>query len=265
MYEPRDEPPALTPREWQVFELLRRGFEDHRIAQVLGITEAEAHRHVSEVVRKLGITDDDLAAWQPERAAGKAPDGAGKRRILGSRAARIAGGVAAAVVAVIIAVIGLSLLLDDDGTVRAPEDGDPTARWPTRGDHWHAALDIWICGEAQDAVPGFPGGVHTHSDGFIHIHPMEPDEEGPGASLSRFFEYGGGALTHDRLQVPGSSSVHNIGDTCPDGTPGTIKVWVNGQRIDDFPVYIPQDGDDIIVAFGPSAEPIPQTPRPIER
>jgi DNA-binding CsgD family transcriptional regulator len=69
---PRGRPPhpdILTPREWQVLELLRQRLTNEQIAQRLDISLAGAKYHVSEILTKLGLTSrEEAAAWQPEPA-----------------------------------------------------------------------------------------------------------------------------------------------------------------------------------------------------
>ena len=48
-------PDILTPREWEVLELLRDGASNAQIAERLGITERTAKFHVSEILSKLGL------------------------------------------------------------------------------------------------------------------------------------------------------------------------------------------------------------------
>lgn len=120
---------------------------------------------------------------------------------------------------------------------------------PHIGDHWHAVYEIWVCGEKQTVLPRFEGGVHTHGSGVIHIHPTTASEEGPGAALAKFFEYGGYMLTRDSIAIPGVAMRN--GDSCEDGGPGQVRVLVNGAPIEDFVSYIPNDGDKIRIGFGP--------------
>jgi hypothetical protein len=128
---------------------------------------------------------------------------------------------------------------------------------PRQGDNWSAAYQIVICGESQPNVPTWEGGVNTYGDGLIHIHPSVADEEGKGARLVKWFEYGGNRLgtgaklTKTELQVPGQSEVWKNGDECPDGTQGVLQVFVNDKKMDDWSGYIPQDGDQIRIVFGP--------------
>ncbi|MEX1254549.1 MAG: glutamate racemase [Dehalococcoidia bacterium] len=78
-------PDILTPREWQVLRLLRRGCSNREIAARLGISPGGAKYHVGEILSKLGaasrretallrLSDDDFpfvtsasATWRPRR------------------------------------------------------------------------------------------------------------------------------------------------------------------------------------------------------
>jgi len=55
-------PDILTPREWEVLELLRSGASNAQIAERLGITERTAKFHVSEILSKLGVDSREQAA-----------------------------------------------------------------------------------------------------------------------------------------------------------------------------------------------------------
>jgi len=93
----------------------------------------------------------------------------------------------------------------------------------------------------------------------MHIHPFSADEEDAGARLVKWFEYGGGVLDEDRVRLPGSSETYENGDECPDGTIGLVQVFVNGNLETDYEEYIPQDGDSIVIVFGPDREFVRQT------
>ena len=126
---------------------------------------------------------------------------------------------------------------------------------PRINDHWHAPYSYIVCGQRQPNFPTWEGvGVHTHADGVIHIHPFTPSEEGGGARLIKWFEYGGGKLTADEVQAPGSSKTYHNGDLCPDGRPGQVQVFVSGAKLDDLRRYIPHDGDVVRIVFGPPEE-----------
>jgi DNA-binding NarL/FixJ family response regulator len=47
----------LTPREWEVLELLDAGAPTRAIGEALGISEVTVRRHVSGVLAKLGVAD----------------------------------------------------------------------------------------------------------------------------------------------------------------------------------------------------------------
>lgn len=114
----------------------------------------------------------------------------------------------------------------------------------------------------MEPFPEFDGGVCTHGDGLIHVHPTVLSEEGEGASLVEFFANAGGALTKNTLQVPGDKPWRN-GNVCSDGRPGRVVVVVNqGPLNDDLETYVPQDGDRILVAFVPAGSVVPPVPPP---
>ncbi len=68
-------PDILTPREWEVLNLLRVNFSNAQIADRLGITERTAKFHVSEILSKLGLTSrEEAAIWSPpEQKPKRAP------------------------------------------------------------------------------------------------------------------------------------------------------------------------------------------------
>src|SRR5207247_10296253 len=65
----RPHPDILTPREWEVLDLLRERPTNEQIAERLGITLDGAKYHVSEILSKLGVaTREEAAAWRAGRA-----------------------------------------------------------------------------------------------------------------------------------------------------------------------------------------------------
>lgn len=59
-------PDILTPREWEVLDLIRAGLTNDEIAARLGISLQGAKFHVSEILTKLQLPDRTAAArWQP--------------------------------------------------------------------------------------------------------------------------------------------------------------------------------------------------------
>lgn len=140
---------------------------------------------------------------------------------------------------------------DGGSDERALGERDVSAQdGPHIGDHWHASYVVFICTSQQLPFRLWEGGVHTHDDGIIHIHPTVPSEEGDGATLARWFEYGGGLLTQTQMRMPGTDQTLTNGDPCPDGVPGILQVFANSERLDNWIDYIPQHGDEVVIVFG---------------
>ena len=118
---------------------------------------------------------------------------------------------------------------------------------PTVSDHWHVDYSIEICGEIQPDLPEFPGGVHTHGDGQIHIHPHSPDEAGQNANLGLFFNRAGVKVTESAIEI--YDKKYTNGDLCGDEG-GSMKVFINEAVVDNFLTYVPQDDDKVRIVFG---------------
>ena len=105
-------------------------------------------------------------------------------------------------------------------------------------DHWHEVLGVQICGtwvsdpplfDNRADNPGVLAGLHTHGDGFIHIHPRYADEGGNHATLGLFMKFGGWSVASDSMSLwagpsfDPSKKTWTNGDKCPgaDGKPGT--------------------------------------------
>jgi len=123
------------------------------------------------------------------------------------------------------------------------------------GDHWHARLTIELCGRVLPPLPPGPGDVHTHGDGLIHIHPQTPRTAGTNASLESFFRTTPVRITPDSIDIAGER--YRNGDRCPDGRAGTLRAQVRRaaeegfRELRDFLGYLPRDGDEIRIVFGP--------------
>ncbi len=63
-------PEALTSRQQQIAELLKRGMRNGQIATQLGISVHTVRRHVEQVFRRLGVNNRRAAADALRRAAG---------------------------------------------------------------------------------------------------------------------------------------------------------------------------------------------------
>jgi DNA-binding NarL/FixJ family response regulator len=64
---------GLTSREAQVLGMVRRGHSTASIANVLGITPVTVRRHISGLVRKLGVADRAGLVHVPRRSAQRGP------------------------------------------------------------------------------------------------------------------------------------------------------------------------------------------------
>lgn len=113
------------------------------------------------------------------------------------------------------------------------------------GDHWHDAYLIHSCGE--DLPPGTnqngPGGIHTHADGLIHVHPSQAWAAGTNANFGLFIDAMGGELS-DEVYTPGPGEVDTVlseAEGC-DGEPAVLQLafWANPFS-DEDPVIITED------------------------
>jgi hypothetical protein len=143
-----------------------------------------------------------------------------------------------------VAVVVL-LVIAGSGRAGRPESAP---RGAGVGDHWHARYQIVFCGWMLPPLPGFPGGIHTHGDGVIHIHPGSRDEAGPHATLGAFFRSAGARLTGSSLELPGWVPMRN-GDPCPDHRPGRWRLHVNGRMEPGMDRYLLEDGDEVRLEF----------------
>lgn len=182
---------------------------------------------------------------------------------------------------VVLGVVGIVFSRSDDSAAVPPQPGNASTGAP--GDHWHAAFAVNICGTWIDPPgefeqiadnPNVTPGIHTHGDGFIHIHPFTRSEGGNKATLGRFLDYGGWGVSSDSIDLgenqrawvglpadPGKRSWSN-GDKCPPGTPMAGRTGVLQWSLDcedetgnpsDLKL---QDLEVIAIAFLPKQEPI---------
>jgi hypothetical protein len=163
---------------------------------------------------------------------------------------------------IVIAILVVAGVVAVVASMGGSDDG------PAVGDHWHAALGVDICGEFLPNAPSFEeragteerAGLHSHGDGLMHLHPFVEDEAGGNATVGRFFEYGGGLVTEERIVAWDDTDVAS-GQSCPDGRVAAIRWSVNGEEQSGNPGdYVPEDGDVITIAFLPEGEPIPEPP-----
>jgi len=151
-----------------------------------------------------------------------------------------------------VVLAGGLLTRNDSASAAAPQP--PSAANPA-GDHWHAAFAVNICGEWLPNPPTFETaannpnlrtGIHTHGDGFVHIHPFYSSEAGANATLGKFFTYGGWKVSQDSLDVWTGPTAEpdkwSNGDKCPNtegvagkGEPGRVVFQVDCKSVSGNP------------------------------
>ncbi|MEM8905822.1 MAG: hypothetical protein AAGA17_12095 [Actinomycetota bacterium] len=140
-----------------------------------------------------------------------------------------------------------------------------------QGDHWHAAYGLFVCIDDTFRPPLVDDGpdqtgIHTHADGFIHIHPFSARARGSRATTGVFFEQVGVEVSDDEWTLPGDEVIAN-GDECSDGTEGEWRV-AKWDAVDDPEpeifgggfdrIRFRDDGEVFTFFFGPSDAEIPQ-------
>lgn len=136
----------------------------------------------------------------------------------------------------------------------------PLTRGASVGEHWHASYRIYICGKRLANYPNAEGEIHSHGDGFLHIHPHTQAFSGDNATLGTFlrlYETGLGQLPNgNRVLTFPDGTTYEDGDTCPGSKEKhDIEVLNKGKPITGDPgAFIPHEGDAIVIRFGPQGE-----------
>ena len=149
---------------------------------------------------------------------------------------------------------------------------DPTIEHPDFNDHWHTAYGIYICDQFKPPMPQ-PSrllGLHTHTDGLIHVEPnvtASVNDTGKNANVGRFAEgQPGFKITKTTLEYPGDRTYKN-GDKCGSKV-GKVKVLVWENENDDTPEDATDDPHGIRIrdlqlvtfAFVPEGTDVPKPP-----
>ncbi len=133
--------------------------------------------------------------------------------------------------------------------------------------HWHADYKIFVCGEELDLAD--PTGLanrigtsalHEHNDGRIHVEGTIKELD--SVFLANYFAAIGGELEEDHLVYPTGEKIYDYknNDLCQNGKKGTLKVYINGKKTENFEDHIiyPNSrvppGDCIIVLFDETNE-----------
>jgi hypothetical protein len=166
---------------------------------------------------------------------------------------------------------------------RADEKEEALGDHPTIQDHWHAAYGVRICADADgEREGGFqppfvsendPAGIHTHSDGVIHIHPFGSGSAGDNATLGVFFDAMGVTINDDTIDLGNDVKVTEGDATCgANNRDAIVQVarWENARETEGVePEIITEGIEDInfqndseayTVAFAPEGADIPPPP-----
>lgn len=159
---------------------------------------------------------------------------------------------------VILIIAGAGLFL---ATLKPAESNYDVSGFPNGFIHWHADVNVIVCGENRKLPEGLPGSfigterLHTHdkaqninslpgSDGNGIVHTEGnvralPQEHTLGKFMSNIGVRFGNETIMDKKN----------GDTCPDGSVGTVKVFLNGNPLGDPVNYLLRDKDLIRIEF----------------
>ncbi len=131
------------------------------------------------------------------------------------------------------------------GSNYEPSTGQPMTQGAV---HWHADLKIFTCGEFRDLSNLGSGSthvgtpvLHTHGDNKIHVEGQVDQPE--DISLASYFDAINKEFSNNTILDKTN------GDECPDGEPGEVKLFVNGERNYEYDNYVVQNGDSIKITF----------------
>jgi len=115
--------------------------------------------------------------------------------------------------------------------------------------HWHASLDVFICGNKMDVPKEAPVGehhlglplLHTHADRLIHIEGQVWKKE--DISFGAYM---------DAINVPFSNDTimeYKNDGMCNDGKLNKVKMLVNGKENFELRNYVVKDKDKIEIRY----------------
>ncbi|MEK6862001.1 MAG: hypothetical protein AABY07_08610 [Nanoarchaeota archaeon] len=115
--------------------------------------------------------------------------------------------------------------------------------------HWHAELNVYICGKKVGVPEELPQGqhhlglplLHTHADGLIHIEGQIWKKE--DITLGAYM---------DAINVPFANNTiidYKNDGMCNDGKSNKIKMLVNGEESSEFRNYVVNDKDKIEIRY----------------
>lgn len=159
---------------------------------------------------------------------------------------------------------------------------------PSLTDHWHSAYTVWDCTDVDGAEGGHqpifegrrnsqgypydPVGIHSHSDGLIHIHPFTANAAGEDATMAKFFETMFVTMDQNGITASEFGVISAVGAEC-DGEPAVMQIvrWSNAltavasapdERIyEDFgEMHFQKDGEAFTIALAPRDAEVPLPP-----
>lgn len=158
---------------------------------------------------------------------------------------------------------------------------------PGLSDHWHSAYAVWDCtdnnGEGAfqpifegrlnpQGYPYDPEGIHSHSDGLIHIHPFTANAAGEDAIMAKFFESMFVTMDVNGITAAEFGVISAVGAECG-GQPAVMQIvrWSRAltavaaepdERIyEDFgAVRFKRDGEAFTIALAPRDAVVPLPP-----
>lgn len=153
------------------------------------------------------------------------------------------------VIAFIVILGGVGIALSKGGSEDA--DAGPGVKI---GDHWHAAIGVNLCGTWQGNTAPYEAatGLHSHGDGFMHMHPFSSAGAGKNAKVGLFYSQADEKVSETELKI-GDQRLKN-GDLCEnlEKKPGKVRWSVNGEEKTGNPGdYVPNDRDVVAIAFLP--------------
>lgn len=139
------------------------------------------------------------------------------------------------------------------------ENPPPITRGAIVGEHWHASYRIYICGKRVTNYPTLEGEIHSHGDGFMHIHPATQPFANENANVGVFLRHYetliGSQPNGKRMLVFPDGTRYEDGDECPDGKKYNLEVLNKGEEIEGDPAaFTPHEGDQIVIRFGPEGD-----------
>jgi hypothetical protein len=162
-------------------------------------------------------------------------------------------------------VITAIVLVGVAGIALSRSSGSPAKQsGPNIGDHWHAAFGVNICGSWKPNTPQYeaPTGIHSHGDGFIHMHPFSRAGANQNATLGMFLKQAGEKVSDSQIKLADGTDMKN-GEACKnlDNKTGKVRWSVNGkERTGDPAEFVAKDRDVVALAFLPDGTDIGTPP-----